>query len=920
MSERASTLESVALYRKYRPATFAEVVGQEHVTDPLSAALRSGRINHAFLFSGPRGCGKTSSARIMARSLNCVEGPTPEPCGVCDSCVSLAPGGPGNLDVIELDAASHGNVDDTRELREKAFYAPASSRYRVFIIDEAHMVSNAGFNALLKIVEEPPEHLIFIFATTEPEKVLPTIKSRTHHYPFRLLTPTAMRGLLERICESENVRVDPPVFPLVIRQGGGSPRDTLSVLDQLVAGSEDDHVEYSGAAALLGVTENSLLDATVEALAAADGAALFRTVDRVIEAGHDPRRFVSDLLQRMRDLIMVQSVPQAIERGLVDAPGEEAESLARQADSMGPATLARLADEVHSGLDSMRGATSPRLLLEILCARLLLPEVDGGVAALSQRVEQLERGVGSAAAGSAGGSAPAPAPAAAAGGEAGAPAGSTPAAGSEPAPRYVRPSQRRKAEQAGGAAAPASEQPVADWPATEQQATQEVAQEAPQHAVDTAPEHPADAATENVEPQRLAAEQPDGPADASAPEPVQTHEERALAPDAAAAGHRDVDASGADTAAMAGGAAAAGAAAAGAMAAGSVSSTHDEHTASPREEETATSQWSETSQPTERHEAAPAETHGGAGQEWPEPNRPAGEEPGRSQESQEAPAPARSLDTEELRRAWPEVRRAVRERSRTLEVMLADAVITRVDGNEVVLSHKTAALANRINEPHHATTISEAMSAVFGGTWHARAERDGAPAGGRQDPQRAFSPRQPEQAPPEPQTSQNSAPRGRAEQQRRRPQAVEDVPPPPEEPEPPADWEPPEDWSGGAARPEGPGGQAPPTSSATQVADERGYGAAGPAQTTSAEPVGQAGEERQGKRLTWAERAAAAQARAEPEVPAKQAEVGESSGPEVSEQDMVDEARSGPQNIDHRTPEEIALALLKEHLGATPLE
>ena len=329
MSEWASTLEPVALYRKYRPATFAEVVGQEHVTDPLSAALRSGRINHAFLFSGPRGCGKTSSARIMARSLNCVEGPTPEPCGVCDSCVSLAPGGPGNLDVIELDAASHGNVDDTRELREKAFYAPASSRYRVFIIDEAHMVSNAGFNALLKIVEEPPEHLIFIFATTEPEKVLPTIKSRTHHYPFRLLTPTAMRGLLERICESENVRVDPPVFPLVIRQGGGSPRDTLSVLDQLVAGSEDDHVEYSGAAALLGVTENSLLDATVEALAAADGAALFRTVDRVIEAGHDPRRFVSDLLQRMRDLIMVQSVPQAIERGLVDAPGEEAESLAR---------------------------------------------------------------------------------------------------------------------------------------------------------------------------------------------------------------------------------------------------------------------------------------------------------------------------------------------------------------------------------------------------------------------------------------------------------------------------------------------------------------------------------------------------------------------------------------------------------------
>lgn len=885
------------MYRKYRPATFAEVVGQEHVTDPLSAALRSGRINHAFLFSGPRGCGKTSSARIMARSLNCVEGPTPEPCGVCDSCVSLAPGGPGNLDVIELDAASHGNVDDTRELREKAFYAPASSRYRVFIIDEAHMVSNAGFNALLKIVEEPPEHLIFIFATTEPEKVLPTIKSRTHHYPFRLLTPTAMRGLLERICESENVRVDPPVFPLVIRQGGGSPRDTLSVLDQLVAGSEHDHVEYSGAAALLGVTENSLLDATVESLAAADGAALFRTVDRVIEAGHDPRRFVSDLLQRMRDLIMVQSVPQAIERGLVDAPGEEAESLARQADSMGPATLARLADEVHSGLDSMRGATSPRLLLEILCARLLLPEVDGGVAALSQRVEQLERGVGSVSAGSAGGAENASAPAPA--GDGGVPAGAGAATGSESAPRYVRPSQRRKAEQAGGAPA------AAEQSAPEQQVPQAAPQEAPQPAADAAPERPTEPAAESVSTER------------PAEEPTETPE---ATPDA----NQNDDASGAGSAAMATGAAAAGAAAAGAVAAGAAAGPRDEQAEPPREAEPVAEQQEpaqpEPAQPAETTSAPTSETQSAGAQEWPEPARPANENSG-AQEAQEAPAPARSLDTEELRRAWPEVRRAVRERSRTLEVMLADAVITRVDGNEVVLSHKTAALANRINEPHHANTISEAMSAVFGGTWHARAERDGAPAGGRQEPQRAFAPRQPEQAPPEPQAPQNSAPRGRAEQPRRRPQPVEDVPPPPEEPEPPADWEPPEDWSGEATRPEGPGEQAPPTSSATQVADGRGqHSPADPPPAAPAESAGNAGEERQGRRLTWAERAAAAQARAEPEAPAGQADAGEPSGPEVSEQDMVDEARSGPQNIDHRTPEEIALALLKEHLGATPLE
>ncbi|MFI5503218.1 DNA polymerase III subunit gamma and tau [Nocardia asteroides] len=382
----------MALYRKYRPATFAEVVGQEHVTDPLSTALDTGRISHAYLFSGPRGCGKTSSARILARSLNCVEGPTSRPCGVCASCVALGPGGAGNLDVIELDAASHGGVDDTRELRDRAFYAPAESRYRVFIVDEAHMVTTAGFNALLKIVEEPPAHLIFIFATTEPDKVLPTIRSRTHHYPFRLLPPATMRGLLGKICEQEHVPVEEAVYPLVIRAGGGSPRDSLSVLDQLLAGAGPEGVTYPRAVSLLGVTDVALIDDAIDALAADDGAALFGTVDSVMEAGHDPRRFAVDLLERLRDLILLRAVPDAAERGLVSGPGDAIERMRDQAERLGPATLTRYAELLHEGLGEMRGATAPRLLLEVVCARMLLPSVSDAESATLQRLERLERG------------------------------------------------------------------------------------------------------------------------------------------------------------------------------------------------------------------------------------------------------------------------------------------------------------------------------------------------------------------------------------------------------------------------------------------------------------------------------------------------------------------------------------------------
>ncbi|MGS0683546.1 DNA polymerase III subunit gamma and tau [Nakamurella sp. GG22] len=382
---------ALALYRKYRPATFSEVVGQEHVTEPLRTALAAGRINHAYLFSGPRGCGKTSSARILARSLNCVQGPTPDPCGVCPSCIALAPEGPGSLDVVELDAASHGGVDDTRDLRDKAFYMPSESRYRVFIIDEAHMVTTQGFNALLKIVEEPPEHLVFIFATTEPDKVLTTIRSRTHHYPFRLIPPTTLRALLERLCAEEGAIVEPAVLPLVIRAGGGSARDSLSVLDQLLAGAGPEGVTYRSAVALLGVTDAALIDEVVDALAAGDGASVFGAVDRVVEAGHDPRRFAADLLERLRDLVILNAVPGAVGKGLIDSPEDELAAMVGQADRLGIATLTRMAEVLHTGLVDMRGTTSPRLVLELLCARMLLPGSASGDPSLLQRLERMER-------------------------------------------------------------------------------------------------------------------------------------------------------------------------------------------------------------------------------------------------------------------------------------------------------------------------------------------------------------------------------------------------------------------------------------------------------------------------------------------------------------------------------------------------
>jgi DNA polymerase-3 subunit gamma/tau len=382
---------SLALYRKYRPSTFGEVIGQDHVTEPLSNALTSGSIHHAYLFSGPRGCGKTSSARIMARSLNCEKGPTPNPCGECQSCRDLVANGPGSIDVMELDAATHGLVDDARDLRDKAFFAPVQSRYKIYIIDEAHQLGPGAANALLKVVEEPPPHVLFIFATTEPDKLIATIRSRTHHYPFRLVPPAVLAEHLEGVCKQEGIAVAKGVIPLVVRASGGSVRDALSVLGQLLAGAGKEGVTYEVATALLGYTDGALLDEAIDALAARDGATLFNTVNRVVESGHDPRRFTQDFLERLRDLIIVGASKENAAHILREYPEDQLERLEKQARLLGAATLIRSADIAADGLTQMRGATAPRLILELICARILLPGNDDQ--GLLARIERLENGI-----------------------------------------------------------------------------------------------------------------------------------------------------------------------------------------------------------------------------------------------------------------------------------------------------------------------------------------------------------------------------------------------------------------------------------------------------------------------------------------------------------------------------------------------
>lgn len=617
-------------------------------------ALDAHRINHAYLFSGPRGCGKTSSARILARSLNCVEGPTSTPCGKCDSCRALAPGGPGNLDVTELDAASHNGVEDMRELRDRGHYAPAESRYRIFIIDEAHMISQQGFNALLKIVEEPPEHLIFIFATTEPEKVIGTIRSRTHNYPFRLLTPPDMKALLQHVVEEENVQVEDAVYPLVMQAGGGSPRDTLSLLDQLLAGAKDGLLTYQQAAPLLGVTDLALIDRVIAALADDEKGELFRIVNDVINAGHEPRRFVQDLLDRLRDLLIIQAVPEAFDEGLVSAPQDRVAVLKEQAGWFSPEALTHYADVVNERLPQMRGATSPQLLLEILCAHLLARPY---VAA-----------AGNAAGAGAGTGAGVPQPGQAGVDQVGAGQGAVGQANRQPSgqggPRGA--AAALAAVAAMGSSKPQTKSMPSHGPAPKPKPGEQAGGQAQQTQRAQQPEH--NQQTQNIvqaqQAAEIAPEKPQAPGAGEHKEVPKNSQESTVAAGNVQRTEKSAEASQAD-----------------------LRQSEQPQQQQPREEQPRREQPREEQQ----HEERPHE-------EQPHDERISAEQP-----SEDA------LDI--IRSQWTKIRSKVGQTNRVAEVMLTEAKVLGIDGDTVVLGHNTGALAERINSERNNAVIVEAVSA-----------------------------------------------------------------------------------------------------------------------------------------------------------------------------------------------------------------
>ena len=627
-------------------------MGQEQVTTPLSAALDAGRINHAYLFSGPRGCGKTSSARIMARSLNCEHGPTSTPCGKCDSCVSLAPGGPGNLDVTELDAASHNGVEDMRELRDRAYYAPAESRYRIFIIDEAHMISPSGANALLKVVEEPPEHVIFIFATTEPEKIIGTIRSRTHHYPFRLLTPPAMKGLLQRTVESEGVQVEDAVYPMVIEAGGGSPRDTLSLLDQLLAGAGPDGLTYDLARPLLGVTDVSLLDDAIETLANQDKPGLFAMVDHVIEAGHDPRRFAVDLLDRLRDLMILQAVPGAIDAGLVSAPTDRASVLTAQAQRFSGPQLTYLASTVNDRISDLTGATSPRLLLEIMCAHLLIGST------------------GPAAVAPASAAAPAPAPAANAAAVSPAPAGPATPGGAPAANSAV-----------AGAQDPRSA--AAAIIARRRAKSQEQQASAPSPAPTPAP-------NAQPQPQSQPESQPDAQPQAQSEQPAAAEPQNTQKPQGQEPQPQQQEAG------------------------DPWQRERQIPQAKVPEQQSAQSAQSEAphSAPAQEKHREPLEKPVPARAEETAPEAAAQPAPQSAPQTQAAAEPDGDF-AEAVREKWVALRGSVGKRNQVAEIMLAEARVLGFRDGTLTLGHTTGALAERINAPANNAVIVEVLKEEF---------------------------------------------------------------------------------------------------------------------------------------------------------------------------------------------------------------